>query len=146
MLLGLESINASKSEQLTETEKVTSFTTGTKLIEKAFHANNRNAAAANALCELFLRKGNFTRVCLHLLGTLYVLKFLCKALKLAERTIQLADTLTILTDGYLRAGRVSHASGSVAQATKFYTAAAEGQPKHVIGAIGMAQMQMLNGM
>jgi RNA polymerase-associated protein CTR9 len=35
---------------------------GTKLIEKAFHANNRSAAAANALCELFLRKGNHSRV------------------------------------------------------------------------------------
>ncbi|KAF8971112.1 RNA polymerase II-associated protein [Flammula alnicola] len=127
LLLGLESINASKGENLTEAEKGQAFLSGTKLIEKAFHANNRSAAAANALCEFFLRKGSHGR-----------------ALKLAERTIQFADTLTILTEGYLRAGRVSHASGSVAQATKFYTAAVEGQPKHVIGAIGMAQMQMLN--
>ena len=68
-----------------------------------------------------------------------------QALKLAERTIQFADTLTLLTEGYLRAARVSHAEGSYAQATKFYTAAGEGQPKHIIGAIGMAQMQMQNG-
>jgi len=67
-------------------------------------------------------------------------------LKLAERTIQFADTLTILTEGYLRAGRVSHASGNIAQATNFYNAAVEGQPKHIVGAIGMAQMQMLNGL
>ncbi|PPQ83611.1 hypothetical protein CVT25_006296 [Psilocybe cyanescens] len=127
LLLGIESVNASKSEKLSESEKARSFVTGTKLIEKAFQANNRNAAAANALCELFVRKGNYPR-----------------ALKLAERTIQFADTLTILTEGYLRAGRVSHASGSMARATKFYTAAVEGQPNHVVGAIGMAQMQMLN--
>ena len=62
LLLGLESINSSKNDQLTEPEKARSFLAGTKLIEKAFHANNRSAAAANALCELFLRKGNHSRV------------------------------------------------------------------------------------
>lgn len=127
LLLGLESINSSKSEHLTEAEKTHTFLSGTKMIEKAFKANQRSAAAANALCELFLRKGDHQR-----------------ALKLAERTIQFADTLTLLTEGYLRAARVSHAEGSYAQATKFYTAAGEGQPKHIIGAIGMAQMQMQN--
>lgn len=39
-----------------------SFMAGTKLIEKAFNANQKSAAAANALCELFLRKGNSKRV------------------------------------------------------------------------------------
>ena len=71
--------------------------------------------------------------------------FLRQALKLAERTIQFADTKTILTEGYLRAGRVSHARGSLSQASKFYFDAVKGQPKHVVGAIGMAQSQMLNG-
>lgn len=41
-----------------------SFLAGTKLIEKAFHASNRTAAVANALCELFLQKGNHSRVSL----------------------------------------------------------------------------------
>ncbi|KAH9484994.1 Tetratricopeptide repeat protein 1 [Psilocybe cubensis] len=127
LLLGIESINASKNPKLPESQKAKSFVAGTKLIEKSFQSNNRSAAAANALCELFLRKGNLPR-----------------ALKLAERTIQFADTLTILTEGYLRAGRVSHASGSLSRATKFYNAAIEGQPNHIIGAIGMAQMQILN--
>ncbi|KAF8895729.1 RNA polymerase II-associated protein [Gymnopilus junonius] len=127
LLLGLDLINTSKNENLLADEKAKSYTAGTKLIEKAFHANNRSAAAANALFEFFLKKGNHSR-----------------ALKLAERTIQLADTLTILTEGYLRAGRVSHVTGSLVQATKFYNAAVEGQPKNIVGAIGMAQMQMLN--
>lgn len=69
-----------------------------------------------------------------------------QALKLAERTIQFADTLTVLTEGYIRAGRVSHAEGEFSPASKFYTSAIEGQPKHVLGAIGMAQMQMQNGL
>lgn len=68
-----------------------------------------------------------------------------QALKLAERTIQFADTLTVLTEGYLRAGRVSHTEGSLGEATKHYTAAAAGQPKHVLAAIGLAQLQMQNG-
>lgn len=121
--------------------------TGTKLIETAFKANNRSAAAANALCELFLRKGDYSRVCIFLFPFLRpaFIVFLHQALKLAERTIQFADTTTILTEGYLRAGRVSHARGSLTQATKFYFDAVKGQPKHVVGAIGMAQSQMLNG-
>ncbi|KAJ6625349.1 RNA polymerase II-associated protein [Mycena sp. CBHHK59/15] len=127
LLLGLEAINASKNDYNSEEERTQSYTTGTKMIERAFKANQRSAAAANALCELFIRKGNYDR-----------------ALKLAERTIQFADTLTVLTEGYIRAGRVSHAEGSLAHATKYYSSATEGQPKHVIGAIGLAQMQMQN--
>ncbi|KAF5380573.1 hypothetical protein D9615_004659 [Tricholomella constricta] len=127
LLLGLEAINSSKSDTHSEADKAGLFLQGTKLIGEAFNANQKSAAAANALCEVFLRKGNYKR-----------------ALKLAERTIQFADTLTILTEGYLRAGRVSHAEGSMSHATKYYSAAVEGQPKHVLGAIGLAQMQMQN--
>ncbi|KAH0828123.1 hypothetical protein J3R83DRAFT_3795 [Lanmaoa asiatica] len=127
LLLGLESINASKARNQTEQERAQAFLIGTKYIEKAFNANQKSAAAANALCELFLRKNNLKR-----------------ALKLAERTVQFADTLTLLTEGNLRAARALHAEGSTKEATKYYTIATEGQPKHILGAIGMAQMQMLN--
>lgn len=65
---------------------------------------------------------------------------------MAERTIQFADTLPLLTEGYLRAGRVSHASGQLGQAKKFYSEAIENQPKNVIAAIGLAQTQILTGM
>ncbi|KAG6336638.1 hypothetical protein ID866_2445 [Astraeus odoratus] len=129
LLLGLESINSSKTGTPNEAERAQAFLVGTKYIEAAFKANQKSAAAASALCELFLRKGNLKR-----------------ALKLAERTIQFADTLTLLTEGNLRAARVLHAEGSLKEATKYYTTATEGQPKHILGAIGMAQMQMLNGM
>ncbi|OJA11248.1 hypothetical protein AZE42_09541 [Rhizopogon vesiculosus] len=127
LLLGLESINASKTDNLSEQDRAQAFLVGTKFIEKAFNANQKSAAAANALCELFLRKGSYKR-----------------ALKLAERTIQFADTLTLLTEGNLRAARVLHAEGSLKEATKYYTVATDGQPKHVLGAIGMAQMQIQN--
>ncbi|KAJ7646672.1 RNA polymerase II-associated protein [Roridomyces roridus] len=127
LLLGLEALNASKNETQSEAERTKSYTSGTKMVERAFKTNQKSAAAANALCELFLRKGSYDR-----------------ALKLAERTIQFADTLTVLTEGYIRAGRVSHAEGSLPYATKYYSSATEGQPKHVIGAIGLAQMQMQN--
>ncbi|KAG1735969.1 hypothetical protein EDB19DRAFT_1896149 [Suillus lakei] len=114
LLLGLESINASKTENLSEQDRAQAFLAGTKFIEKAFNANQKSAAAANALCELFLRKGSYKR-----------------ALKLAERTIQFADTLTLLTEGNLRAARVLHAEGSLKEATKYYTTATDGQPKHI---------------
>ena len=60
-MLGLEAINSSKNEALSEEERGHAFLTGTKLIERAFNANQKSAAAANALCELFLRKGNYKR-------------------------------------------------------------------------------------
>ncbi|KZT29077.1 TPR-like protein [Neolentinus lepideus HHB14362 ss-1] len=127
LLLGLEAVNSSKDESKEVTERTQALVMGTKLIETAFRANNRAAAAANALCELLLMKGNYGR-----------------ALKLSERTIQFADTLSILTEGYIRAGRVCHAEGSYVEAGKHYSAASDGNPKHVLAAIGQAQMQMLN--
>lgn len=127
LLLGLEALNSSKNPALTDEERTLEIRNGSKLIERAFNANQRNAAAANALCDIFLRKGQHKR-----------------ALKLAERTIQFADTVTVLTDGYIRAGRVCHAEGSIADATRHYTAATNGQPKNVIAAVGLAQMQMRN--
>ncbi|KIK69347.1 hypothetical protein GYMLUDRAFT_214453 [Collybiopsis luxurians FD-317 M1] len=127
LLLGLESVNASKDSHLTEAERTELMLNGTKMIEKAFKANQKNASAANALCEIFIQKGTFKR-----------------ALKLAERTMQFADTLTVLTEGYVRAGRVSHAEGNIIAATRYYNLATEGQPKHVLAAIGLAQMQMQN--
>ena len=66
LLLGLESINASKTGNQSEQERAQAFLIGNKHIEKAFNANQKSAAAANALCELFLRKNNFKRVSLHL--------------------------------------------------------------------------------
>ncbi|KAG2337841.1 hypothetical protein BDR05DRAFT_1004716 [Suillus weaverae] len=96
LLLGLESINT----------------------KKGFNANQKSAAAANALCELFLRKGSYKR-----------------ALKLAERTIQGKPQ---------GCSCAVHAEGSLSEATKYYTTATDVQPKHVLGAIGMAQMQIQN--
>lgn len=128
--------------------------TGTKLIESAFKANQRNAAAANALCDIFLRKGQYKRVSPALsayfiaisLGlTPFATVYRSQALKLAERTIQFADTVTLLNEGYIRAGRVCHSEGSYEDATKHFKVAASGMPKNVLAAIGLAQMQMRNG-
>ena len=69
-----------------------------------------------------------------------------QALKLAERTIQFADTLTVLTDGYIRAGRVLQETGSLQDAIKQYTYAREGQPANVLASIGLAQAQLKTGM
>lgn len=67
-------------------------------------------------------------------------------MKLAERAIQFTDVKTILTDGCIRAGRVSHAVGSNAEATRFFSRAKDGQPTNLVATVGLAQMQMKNGM
>jgi RNA polymerase-associated protein CTR9 len=118
---------------------------GSKLIERAFNSNQRNASAANALCDIFLRKGQHKRVSRFPHIPTGMLTETWQALKLAERTIQFADTLVVLTDGYIRAGRVCHAQGSYSDALKHYKQAAEGQSKNVPAAIGFAQMQLRNG-
>ncbi|KAG1772187.1 hypothetical protein EV702DRAFT_1270699 [Suillus placidus] len=89
LFLGLESINTSETKNLSEKDRAQAFLAGTKFIEKAFNANQKSAAAAYVLCELFLRKGSYKR-----------------ALKLVERTIQFADALTLLTEGNLGAAWV----------------------------------------
>lgn len=73
LLLGLESINASKTGNQTEQERAQAFLIGTKYIERAFNANQKSAAAANALCELFLRKNNLKRVRLYLKASVHLL-------------------------------------------------------------------------
>jgi len=62
LLLGLEAINASKDERQAEEERTRLLFTGSKYLERAFNANQRNASAANALCEIFIQKGNSKRV------------------------------------------------------------------------------------
>ncbi|TFY82402.1 hypothetical protein EWM64_g1614 [Hericium alpestre] len=129
LLLGLDALNAGRDPQLSDEERAREIKMGSKLIERAFNANQRNAAAANALCDIFLRKGLNKR-----------------AMKLAERTIQFADTLTVLTEGYIRAGRVAHAEGSYTDALKFYESAHEAGPsKNVLSSIGRAQIHLRNG-
>jgi len=68
-----------------------------------------------------------------------------QAMKLAERTIQFADTLTILTDGYIKAGRASHADGAVLEATRHFTEAMKTPVINPIAAIGLAQIQLKTG-
>lgn len=68
-----------------------------------------------------------------------------QAMKLAERTIQFADTLTILTDGYIKAGRVSHAEGSDSDATRHFTEATKGPTVNAMAALGLAQIQLKAG-
>ena len=62
LLLGLDAINSSKDENRPEVERRQEFLMGTRMVEKAFKANQRNSAAANALCELLLRKGQHKNV------------------------------------------------------------------------------------
>ena len=81
----------------------------------------------------------------HTLNVLFSAENFEQAMKLAERTIQFADTLTILTDGYIKAGRVSHAERSVLDATRHFTEATKGPVANAMAAIGLAQIQLETG-
>jgi RNA polymerase-associated protein CTR9 len=58
----LDLLNASKVEGQPDNERAQALRAGAIHLEKAFNANMRNAAAANALCELLLRKNQHKRV------------------------------------------------------------------------------------
>ena len=109
------------------------FLIGTRLIEKAFNANQRNSAAANALCSYFRRRGDNRA-----------------ALKLAERTIQFADILTLYASGHIHAGTLAQADviagdpSRIQDASKHFQNALKGSPKNVLAAIGVAQVQISN--
>ncbi|KZV99295.1 TPR-like protein [Exidia glandulosa HHB12029] len=122
VLLGLASINASKDVRLPDSERAAEYALGIKFIERAFKFCKESAAAANALAEMFLRKGTSA---------------LTTALKLAERTIQHADTLPLLADGHMRVARALHAQGDLAEAGKHYEAAGG-----VLGAVGLAGVKI----
>ncbi|KAF8585877.1 RNA polymerase II-associated protein [Ramaria rubella] len=127
LLLGLEQLNQSKDWNRSEASRAQAAQTGYKFVEKAFNTNKQSAAAANVLSALFLRKGNHAT-----------------ALKLAERTVQYADTLAVLSDGYIRAALVSHAEGQMTEAMKHYMAAKDGIPSNIVANVGLAQMYIHN--
>ncbi len=119
---------------------------GTRLIERAFKANPRNSAAANALCELLLQKGDNKRVSFgQQTSGRTVTYYAQQAFKLAERTIQFADVKGILCDGYIRAGRVCHKGGLIKEATAHFNKAKEARQDSVLATVGLAQMQLKNG-
>jgi RNA polymerase-associated protein CTR9 len=65
-------------------------------------------------------------------------------MKLAERTIQFADTRTVLTEGYTRAGRLANIDRSLNDAERYFTQATSTQPT-IVASIGLAQVQIQNG-
>ena len=123
-MLGVEALNASKDAKATEHQRSTSFASGFKHIERAFNANQKNAAAANCLAEFFIRRGDAR-----------------KALKLSERAIQYADTLAVVQEGRLRAARVAHMEKRYDDAFTQYNLA-KSLP---LASIGMAQIHILKG-
>ncbi|THH04202.1 hypothetical protein EW145_g5695 [Phellinidium pouzarii] len=127
LLLGLEAINNSKNPDDDDDDRTENLIKGTKYCERAFNGNNRNAAAANALFEYFLRKGDKKR-----------------ALKLAERTIQFAETLTLFSAGHIHAGHLAQMDDSVSDAMRHFNAALKSNPKNMLAAIGLAQAQLKN--
>lgn len=56
-----------------------------------------------------------------------------------------ADTLTLLSDGYVHAGQIARADGLTSEAMKHFNAALKGHPKHILAALGLAQAQVQNG-
>lgn len=128
LLLGIVEINNSKNTDEEDEDRKASLIKGTKYCERAFNGNNRNAAAANALFDFFLQKRDKKR-----------------ALKLAERTIQFAETLTLLSAGHIHAGYLAQIDGSHADALKHYTTALKSNPKNLLAAIGLAQVQLKQG-
>ncbi|KAG8935468.1 hypothetical protein FRC03_009248 [Tulasnella sp. 419] len=131
LLLGLHAMNQSKEagDDVSQQTRTNDFSRGAKLLSSVLRAEpytGVGAAAANAVSEIMHRQGGFQ-----------------KALKIAERAIQFADTLPVVSDSYLRAARACHDLGYDDLARKHYAAAAENSPTKVLAWIGKAQMHVL---
>ncbi|KAG8900293.1 hypothetical protein FRB99_006134 [Tulasnella sp. 403] len=131
LLLGLHAMNHSKetSDDVSQEDRQESFAHGSKLLTSVFKSvpfSSTGAAAANAVAEILQRQG-----------------FPERSLKLAERAIQFADTLAVVSDAHLRAARSCHDLGLMEQSMKHYSAAAEGSQNKVLAWIGKAQAHML---
>jgi RNA polymerase-associated protein CTR9 len=106
---------------------------GTKIVERVFKKHNKNAAASNILSYIQLQR------------TSHDPNLLVPSMKLAERTIQFADTLTILNEGHIRAARAAQAEGSYSQALSLYTSAASrSMVPHTLAVLGQAQIHIQN--
>lgn len=72
-----------------------------------------------------------------------------QAWKLAERTIQCADVLTLVSAGHIHAGYLSQKEHSLPEALRHFTAAIksnQNNQKNVLAALGLAQAQLESGM
>lgn len=105
--LALLNLNRSSGEGMTEQRRREVIVRGTKLIQGAWNTSGqKSAASANVLCDVILKRGEWRKVCGFILPNEACAQISFKALKLAERTIQYTDTLALLTDGWIKAGRV----------------------------------------
>ncbi|KAG8995767.1 hypothetical protein FRB94_011657 [Tulasnella sp. JGI-2019a] len=132
LLLGLCAMNHSKGtgDDASQEDRQQSFIHGSKMLSMVFKAeanSSLGAAAASALAEVLDRQGLHER-----------------SLKLAERAIQYADTLPVVSDAQVRAARSCHALGLHEQAMRHYTSAAEGAPTKALAWIGKAQMHLIS--
>jgi RNA polymerase-associated protein CTR9 len=139
-MLGIDYINQSKDATKQDEERAAAYAAGTRHVQKSFKTNNKGAAAANALSEFFFRKGDLANV--SCLASVVSLIHNLKALKLAERTVQYADTMTLLTEGNYRVAKVHHSEGNHQLASKHYQQAADSQQKHLLSSLGLAQMNL----
>jgi RNA polymerase-associated protein CTR9 len=63
LLLGLEGLNSIHDDTLTDAQRAQAILAAAKgYLEPAFNANQRNASAANALCQLMLQKRESKKV------------------------------------------------------------------------------------
>ncbi|KAH8823308.1 hypothetical protein DL96DRAFT_1502475 [Flagelloscypha sp. PMI_526] len=138
--LGLALVNLSHNYGVGTNERSGLYHRGTKLVNAAFLAS-ANAATSNLLCSSVIKSGQWR-----------------KGVKLAERTIQCADNLPLLTEGWVKAGRVCYnwakslersdpikASQIMARAVKNFQQAVDGNKRSVIAHIGLAASQLSSG-
>ena len=66
-------------------------------------------------------------------------------LKLIERTIQFAETLTLLSAGHIHAGYLLQIEGTLTDALRHYNTALKSNSKNLLAAMGLAQVQVKQG-
>ena len=68
-----------------------------------------------------------------------------RSLKLAVRTIRFAETLALLSAGHIHASYLSQVEGTLMDALRHYNTALKNNPKNLLAALGLAQIQVKQG-
>ena len=104
LLLGLAALNTAREPANDKDIRIKLETEGNNLVSRAFKIDNKMAAAALALASVYGQKGAMER-----------------ANKLAERSIQYADTRRHANMGYTERGRLAFLQGDLVDAGLYLT-------------------------
>ncbi|EJU02087.1 hypothetical protein DACRYDRAFT_99861 [Dacryopinax primogenitus] len=127
ILICLSLLNDAKDKRRDQRERSRAYSQGIKGLAALFRDKGKHCAiVADALSAYFMERKEWD-----------------KAVKAAERTIQFADLRSVVSDGYMRLGRIAHLRGDLPQAVEQYGISVDRNEKNQLARTGLGQVHIL---